>query len=164
MLISAMIHENAHILSLNSSQGDNDAVPDDLYEEPYTELRELFQEKTSACASYYSDVPGCMNSNSYLNKFFQKFWVDIYPSFKWYFEFDDYDKFEDNNALFYKKYKTQFVTDYAATNPDEDFADSYMLFVLKEKPTKSTIADQKILFFYDFPELVEMRDFIRSNL
>ena len=159
-----MIHENAHILSLGSSQSDNDAIPADLYEEPYTELRELFQEKTSACANYYSDVPGCMNSNSYMNKFFQEFWADIYPSFKWYFEFDDYDKFEDHNALFYKKYKTQFVTDYAATNPDEDFADSFMLFVLKEKPTKSTIADQKILFFYDFPELVEMRDFIRSNL
>jgi hypothetical protein len=159
-----MIHESAHILSLSSSQGDNDAIPDDLYEEPYTELRELFQEKTSTCANYYSDVPGCMNDNSYMNKFFQEFWVDIYPSFKWYFEFDDYDKFEDHNALFYKKYKTQFMTDYAATNPDEDFADSYMLFVLKEKPTKSTIADQKILFFYDFPELVEMRDIIRSNL
>ena len=159
-----MIHESAHILSLSSSQGDNDAVPDDLYEEPYTELRELFQEKTSTCANYYSDVPGCMNSNSYLNKFFQEFWVDIYPSFKWYWDFDDYDKFEDHNALFYKKYKKQFVTGYAATNPDEDFAESYMLFVLKEKPTKSTIADQKILFFYDFPELVEMRDFIRSNL
>ena len=56
------------------------------------------------------------------------------------------------------------MTDYAATNPDEDFAESYMLFVLKEKPTKSTVADQKILFFYDFPELVEMRDVIRSNL
>jgi len=24
--------------------------------------------------------------------------------------------------------------------------------------------EEKILFFYDFPELVEMRDFIRSNL
>ena len=159
-----MIHESAHILSLSSSQGDNDAIPGDLYEEPYTELRELFQEKTSACANYYSDVPGCMKDNSYMNKFFQEFWVDIYPSFKWSHEFDDYDKFLDHNVLFYKKYKTQFVTDYAATNPDEDFAESYMLFVLKEKPTKSTIADQKILFFYDFPELVEMRDLIRSNL
>ena len=67
-----------------------------------------------------------------------------------------------------QKYKKQFVTDYAATNPDEDFAESYMLFVLNEKPTKSTVSfihsDQKFLFFYDFPELVEMRDFIRSNL
>ena len=56
------------------------------------------------------------------------------------------------------------MTEYAASNPDEDFAESFVAFVLKEKPTKSTTVDQKIRFFYDFPELVEMRDFIRSNL
>ena len=162
---ATMIHENAHILSLSSSQADNDGIPDDLYEEPYTELRKMVQEKEAACApNYYNDIPGCMNSNSYLNLFFQKFWVDIYPSFKWYYEFDDYDKFLDHNALFHQKYKTQFVTGYAASNPDEDFAESFTAFILKGKPTKSTIAEQKIIFFYDFPELVEMRDFIRSNL
>ena len=60
------------------------------------------------------------------------------------------------------------MTEYAATNPSEDFAESFMVFVLKEKPAKSTAdfihKDQKILFFYDFPELVEIRDFIRNNL
>jgi hypothetical protein len=171
---TTMIHENAHILSLGSSQSDNDdpyssTGIDDLYEEPYTELRKIVQEKAAACApNYYDDASGCMKDNSYMNKFFQEFWVDIYPSFKWFFEFDDYDKFEDHNVLFYKKYKTQFVTEYAATNPSEDFAESFMVFVLKEKPAKSTAdfihKDQKILFFYDFPELVEIRDFIRNNL
>jgi len=159
---STMIHENAHILSLGSSQSNNDWIPGDTSN---TELVEIVQEKAADCApNYYDDVSGCMKSNSYLNKFFQKFWVDIYPSFKWFYEFDDYDKFEDHNDLFYQKYKTQFVTWYAATNPDEDFAESFTVFVLKEKPTKSTITDQKILFFYDFSELVEMRDFIRGNL
>ena len=28
----------------------------------------------------------------------------------------------------------------------------------------NAIWEEKIRFFYDFPELVEMRDFIRSNL
>jgi hypothetical protein len=163
---STMIHENAHILSLGSSQSNDDWIPADISN---TELVEIVQEKAAACApNYYDDVSGCMNSNSYLNKFFQEFWVDIYPSFKWFYEFDDYDKFEDHNDLFYQKYKTQFVTSYAATNPDEDFAESFTVFVLKEKPTKPTVnfihKDQKILFFYDFPELVEMRDFIRSSL
>ena len=171
---SVMIHENAHILSLGSSQSDNDdpfssTGIDDLYESPYTELRKIVQEKVSACTpNYYDDASGCMKNNSYMNKFFQKFWVDIYPSFKWFFEFDDNDKFLDHNALFYKKYEKQFVTEYAASNPSEDLAESFTAFVLQEKPTKSTVSfihsDQKILFFYDFPELVEMRDFIRSNL
>ena len=151
---SVMIHENAHILSLGSSQSDNDdpfssTGIDDLYVEPYTDLRKIIQEKADACApNYYSDVSGCMNDNSYLNKFFQEFWVNIYPSFKWYYEFDDYEKFEAHNWGFYQVYKKQFVTSYAATNPDEDFAESFTVFVLTEKPTKSTIADQKILFFY----------------
>ena len=163
---ATMIHENGHILSLGSSQGDNDVVTGfDFWVEPYTEVRKITQEKESACGpNYFTTFAGCMKDNSYLNLFFQKFWVDIYPSHKWEYEFDDYDKFLDHNALFHQKYKTEFVTDYAASNPDEDFAESFTAFVLKEKPTKSTISDQKILFFYDFPELVEMRDFIRSNL
>jgi hypothetical protein len=171
---SIMIHENAHILSLGSSQNDNDdpfssTGIDDLYDAPYTELRKIVQEKVSACTpNYYDDASGCMKNNSYMNKFFQKFWVDIYPSFKGFYEFDDNDKFLDHNALFYKKYEKQFVTEYAASNPSEDLAESFIAFVLQEKPTKSTVSfthsDHKILFFYDFPELVEMRDFIRSNL
>ena len=163
---SVMIHENGHILSLGSSQSDNDMVTGvDFWVEPYTEVRKITQEKESTCApNYFTAVAGCMKDDSYLNLFFQKFWVDIYPSHKWEYEFDDYDKFLDHNALFHQKYKTQFVTDYAASNPDEDFAESFTAFVLKEKPTKSTISHQKILFFYDFPELVEMRDFIRSSL
>ena len=47
---TTMIHENAHILSLGSSQSDNDdpyssTGIDDLYEEPYTELRKIVEEK-----------------------------------------------------------------------------------------------------------------------
>ena len=99
-----------------------------------------------------------------INLFYQKFWLDVKSSHKWYFEFDNADKFLDDNERFYQTHKKQFVTNYAATNPDEDFAESFTAFVLKEKPTTSTIADQKIQFFYDFPELVEMRDFMRSNL
>ena len=158
---ASMIHENAHILSLGSSQSDNDVI----YPENDEELRQIITEKEYTCApNYFTDIAGCMKDYSYLNLFFQKFWTGIYSDFKWFYEFDDYDKFLDHNALIYQKHKNQFVTEHAASNPDEDFAESFTEFVLKEKPTKSTIADQKIRFFYDFPELIEMRDFIRSNL
>ena len=161
---AVMIHENAHILSLGQSQSDNDLTFGD-YTEPYTEIRKIIDNKKSTCApNYYTDVAGCMNDASYINLFYQKFWLDVKSSHKWYFEFDNADKFLDDNERFYQTHKKQFVTNYAATNPDEDFAESFTAFVLKEKPTTSTIADQKIQFFYDFPELVEMRDFMRSNL
>ena len=158
---SVMIHENAHMLGLSSTQSDSD-----FYNQftSLTEVRKILQEKKSACApNYFTHSSGCMNDNSYENLFFQKFWAHIYSDHKWNYDFDDLVIPSDN--LFYKKYKEQFLKGSSgARNPDEDFATSFETFVLLEKPTKSTVIDQKILFFYDFPELVEMRDFIRSNL
>ena len=202
---AAMIHENGHILSLGSSQGDNDMVTGyDLWVEPYTEVRKITQEKESACApNYFTAVAGCMKDNSYLNLFFQKFWADIYPV-----EFFAGDK-TISHDVFFNKYHDRFVSIYASTNVEEDFAESFSAFVLwddgmiddynsaceKESriswkdwnPTPeigdgwvltdqnlwfncpksypdNSIWEEKIRFFYDFPELVEMRDFIRSNL
>ena len=81
----------------------------------------------------------------------------------------------------------------AGSHPAEDFAESFTVFVLWNEETityhkkackdegwnlidkirwewcskiyrDNSIWEEKIRFFYDFPELVEMRDFIRSNL
>ena len=105
-----------------------------------------------------------MNQNSYLNAFFQKFWAEIYHDFKWSLEFDDYETFFGHNTEFYFKYEKYWLTEYSSENPDEDFAESFTAFVLKEKPSAPTFAEQKILFFYQYPELVKMRDFIRSAI
>ncbi len=50
---------------------------------------------------------------------------------------------------FYTEHEEDFVSAYAATNVVEDFAESFMLFVL--------------LLFSEYPELVEIRDRIRSE-
>jgi len=34
---------------------------------------------------------------------------------------------------------------------------------LSEKPQGNSVLEQKILFFYDYAELIEIRDFIRNN-
>ena len=161
---SVMIHENAHMLGWSSTQSDSDFDDYQVFENPLTEARKILQEKKSSCEpNYFTHSSGCMNDNSYENLFFQKFWAPIYSDHKWFYDFDDL--FVPSDNLFYKKYKEQFLKgSYSARNPDEDFAESFTAFVLWEKPIKSTVIDQKILFFYDFPELVEMRDFIRSNL
>jgi hypothetical protein len=59
--------------------------------------------------------------------------------------------------LFYEKYKSRFVREYASTNPVEDIAESWTAFILRPTPQNDTVADQKINFFYKFPELVELR-------
>jgi hypothetical protein len=58
---------------------------------------------------------------------------------------------------FYTKYPEQFVGEYAATNPEEDIAESWTEFVMRPKPIGTSIADQKVQFFYEYPELVKIR-------
>lgn len=58
----------------------------------------------------------------------------------------------------------EFVSDYAATNIEEDIAESFRIFVCGEKPTTLSVADKKVLFFYDYPELVKIRNEYRNNL
>ena len=71
-----------------------------------------------------------------------------------------YERLDD----FYYKYQDQFLTDYAATHPAEDIAESFSFFVFSEMPAGDTIAEQKILFFYNYPELVALRTNILGNL
>ncbi len=40
----------------------------------------------------------------------------------------------------------------------EDIAESWTHFVLQPKPAGDTVSEKKVLFFYDFPELVELRE------
>lgn len=58
-----------------------------------------------------------------------------------------------------------FVTEYAGENIVEDMAESFTFFVREDEERRGdTIADEKVNFFYGFPELVEMRDEIREDL
>jgi hypothetical protein len=213
MLKMILIHENAHILSLSASQSDNDLLGweqfpyDEEWEKAdYVKVEQIFTQKEADCTlNHYSANSGCMNDNSYLNLFFQKFWADIYPEYHYWFEFtDDPKKLSELVSAFRQNYDSRFVTHYAMTNPTEDFAESFTAFVLWDEEMISNyknlcsekkgqwgaawgwnliqdgdwsywhwchkiysynaIWEEKILFFYDFPELVEMRDFIRSNL
>lgn len=65
---------------------------------------------------------------------------------------------------FYIKYVDEFITDYAATNPVEDFAETFAFFVVLDKPEDNSIKSKKILFFYDYPEFLKIRDDIRRNI
>ena len=201
-----LIHENAHILSLSASQSDNDLLGweqfpfDEEWEKAdYVKAEQIFKQKEANCTSTHYDYnSGCMNDNSYLNLFFQKFWADIYSEYHYWFEFsDDKKKLSELVSAFRQNYDDRFVTHYSMTHPAEDFAESFTAFVLwdeemisnhkklcSEKQGWNMVEDQgwtywhecikvyrdnaiweeKIRFFYDFPELVEMRDFIRSNI
>jgi hypothetical protein len=150
-LTYTLVHEYGHLLTLNLSQ----VAPSQLiFDHPDSDY--IYEQEAKACKTYFSGE-GCSNSDSYVNEFFVHFWPKIYS------EWSDIERIENEDdyylALekFYEKYKNQFVTDYAPTGPAEDIAESFSFFILQPKPTGDTIADQKVLFFYDFPELMRLR-------
>jgi len=82
---------------------------------------------------------------------------------EWYMLVDG--ESEDQVYEFYQDYTDEFLTEYAATDPTEDIAESFAHFVLFDMPDQAeTIAEEKIVFFYDFPKLVSLRNTLRHNI
>ena len=64
----------------------------------------------------------------------------------------------------YEDYPSHFVTSYAATTPLEDFAETFEAFVRNPLPTStSTVANQKIMFLENIPEISALRLYIRER-
>lgn len=132
---NTVVHELMHIISLNKSQ---------------------LAEFGNNYGKTYSTDEGTLLYHSYLNQFYQKFWKPIEA---------DFNALSEEESAFYEKYTAHFVSDYAATNPVEDLAEVFRVFVMEEAP-KSTkeIKDQKIQFLYGYKSLVQLRNNIRENL
>ncbi|MCY6372243.1 putative zinc-binding metallopeptidase [Clostridium ganghwense] len=142
-LNETIIHEFGHVLTLNNEQ----VIPE-------------HKEKSST----YTTDEGTTKKNAYLNLFYKKFWANIYDDYKKLNKAENNEEDGQPNLAFYEKYSNQFVSGYASTNPEEDIAESFRTFVTENKPQGKTIAEKKMLFFYDFPELVKIRKEIRKNL
>ncbi len=136
------IHEFSHILTLNKTQ---------------IQLMNLFAEESeierykNTCSTYF--LPEwCLLRTSYFKGFIDAFWDADELKTAW----------DQQSSDTYSP--EEYVSDYAATNPGEDIAESFTTFVLKSKPTWNSEAEQKISYFYDFPELVKLRSFMRSRI
>lgn len=90
----------------------------------------------------------CVASTGHLMKFIGKFWVT-----------------NGRGTYISGTFATKaFVSDYAKSQPSEDFAETYSKFIVQDKPSGNDIADQKILFMYDIPEFVAQRAVVRRNI
>lgn len=139
-----LLHEYGHLVTLNKTQVNND------------------KRNESVCKStvfIHSRIAGCSTKKSYINVFVQKFWTQ-----------DEIDtalaevRKGKGTDSFYRANRSSFVTKYASTGPVEDIAESYADFILRNKPAGTTEKEQKILFFYDYPELVKERTRVRSAI
>ena len=156
-LLFTLIHEYAHLLTLNDSQV---TVDEEIYNDPYN--LSLLESKAAACP-YYFEGAGCSLPNSYLHAFYQRFWLDINDEWE---KIDALQYADDLNPYyaglfnFYLTHQDQFVDDYSTTHPTEDIAESFTYFVFSPRLEGTDIKDQKVLFFYEYPELVELRQSI----
>jgi hypothetical protein len=160
-LMFTMIHEYAHILTLNASQMEPDQ---EIVDDPTN--MDLQKEKAAACPNYFTGM-GCSHADSYIDAFYNRFWLDINDEWSkvdaLQYGTEDFLPYYNGLYDFYKKHQDQFLDDYSATHPAEDIAEAFTYFVFSPKPTGNSIKEQKILFFYDYPELVELRQSILAG-
>lgn len=142
---NTVIHELGHVITLNKSQ---------------------LQQGKNTDETTYSTIEGALTKESILNNFFQSFWKTIEEEHAQAVVEDENGGNYQGDAIyaFFEKYEDSYVSDYAATNPAEDFAETYRVFVTNNRPTDDAIKSQKIRSLYNYPELVKCRDEIRVNL
>jgi hypothetical protein len=157
-LVTTLVHEIAHIFTLDTSQVATDW---DVFNNP--DDYDAYERGDDACDTYFM-FEGCSYPDSYINLFFARYWQEIYPEWLEISQEEDEESLENLLYDLYGRYPDQFVSDYAVTSPEEDIAESFMYFVLAPAPSGETMAEEKILFFYEFPELVTLRDDMRAGL
>ncbi len=143
-----LVHEFGHLITLNTD------------EIPQTNSLSTWYQNPATCKQF-SIPEGCTNPDSYINRFYQKFWTSIFDEWLETVGEGELAAYVDR---FYEDHEDQFVRPYAATNIKEDIAESFMHFVLDTKPRDSSIVSQKIRFFYEFPELVNLRKQMIQNI
>lgn len=149
--IYTLVHEFGHLLTLNNTQIKPSLKTEQAENEPYV------------------TIEGQAFRNSYINLFVINFWSGSLLK-EWDFIQKKYCFTEQKSCLeklygLYQENYTDFLTDYAAESPEEDIVESWTAFVLHDKiENPETIAEQKINFFYQFPELVNYRRIIRKNI
>ncbi len=134
-LIATLIHEYAHILTLDTTQ---------------------LEPGAESCSTLELDE-GCAYEDSVLQAFTERFWSS-------YEDAPDPANADSDVAYeFYLDHEDDFVSDYAATNVVEDIAESFMTFVLEDEPSGDSVVAQKLLFFWGYPEFVAIRERIRAE-
>lgn len=143
--VSTLIHEYAHVLSLHADQVEH--VSEDA------EYIECFEEQVIL-------DEGCAKEDSYITHFINTFWSEEDRERVYQAESQN----EEISKELFDENPDWYITEYAATNAAEDFAESFTFFVLEENKKPITKADKKISFFYQYPDLVTLRAYMRTGV
>lgn len=137
-----MVHELAHIVGYDAIPG----VP---------------LPANTDCHPYFERT-GCPAENSYLAAFTERFWSEAdLARAETYFDTDD---LIDTVEEFYETNELDYVTAYAASSPEEDFAESFMFYILGQRAPDGGEAAAKTDFFGEYEVMRDIRREIRGRL
>jgi len=161
-LLFTLVHEYAHLLTLNAEQ----VIPDQALVEEWNNPQ-LLKEKAALCPNYFTGT-GCSYPNSYVQTFYDRYWAGEIENEWKAIDALQYEKdlapYYEALYQFYLAHSDEFLDDYSVTHPTEDIAEAFAYFVFTPKPTGNSVKEQKIAFFYDYPELVELRGAILNSI
>lgn len=134
-LDATMIHEFGHLVTLNSDQ-----LPPDT---------------GSSCDMFTYD-DRCAREGSYFRAWVEQFWPG----------YTNADRDSEPDTAVGDRFATgDFVSEYAATNPYEDLAETFSAWVRqKSEPTGESVLDEKLRFFDAYPEVVALKEHARAAL
>lgn len=135
-----------------------------LYVHELAHLFSLHPDETLYGTSTFDPIGSTFDkfkNNSYLNQFHKLFWGGVSRYYK-----DNVYKPREDFQGFYELNEDNFFTPYAASNPYEDFAESFTAFVIGPAPFPEEVEPkyEKINFFYQYRELVELRAKLLENM
>jgi len=157
-LTYTFIHEFAHLLTLGPDQVKPSLA---VFENPDDD--HIYFAEAASCPDYFPGE-GCSRPGSYINAFFAQFWADIHEEWQSLNLIENDRIYYEALDKFYDDHRDSFLTSYAVTNPEEDIAESFTFYILSPHPTGESIAEKKILFFYEYPELVGLREQIMDGI
>ncbi len=144
--------DGKYILSVNVSL-DPTYLPYILYHE-YGHYLSLNESQVDSANNWdYNQTYDAVKfkSNSYMKKFYDKFYKYTYNDML----------LDASGYLFYLRHKDEFVGIYAASHYYDDFAESFACFISNNYTEEGK---EKIEFFNDFPEIVELKNEIQRML
>ncbi|MCB9812080.1 hypothetical protein H6778_00260 [Candidatus Nomurabacteria bacterium] len=143
-VMDTFTHETAHLHSLGEDEADLTYDP-------------------SRCRTFFAEYV-CLHRDAYLYDFITAFWDDDALAYASNTRaFDEYYEQQAFIEAYYDQHPNSFVSTYAATNPLEDLAESFTVFVLASSVEGDTIAHEKVNFFNEYPVLVKLRQEMRER-
>lgn len=134
---ATILHELGHLVTISPGQ-----------------LRPADGPRVEATCRTYFTGEGCALPSSVINGFVEAFWSERELA----------SVGTVTTAERYRANRDGYVTEYAATNPSEDLAETFVDFMYYPKPLGTSLADRKVSFLWEYPVLVQLRTEIHPQL